>query len=69
MAKRNFWQLDPKLQSALGSALSGVNEMFHPQAKQAHEIREEQGQRGVQLGNEGDPLKITIKRKNDPAGE
>ncbi len=62
MAKRGFWQLDPKRRSALSAALAGANELFHPQEKQAHEIREEQGQRGVQLGNEGDPLKITIKR-------
>lgn len=69
MAKRSFWQLDPKQRSALGAALAGANELFHPQAKQAHEIREEQGQRGVQLGNEGDPMKITIKRKSNPAEE
>ncbi len=69
MAKRDFWQLDPKHRSALGAALSGANELFHPQEKQAHEVREEQGQRGVQFGNEGDPMKITIKRKPDPEGE
>ena len=36
--------------------------LFHPQAKQALEIQDEQKQQGVQLGNEGDPMKITIKR-------
>lgn len=69
MPKRNFWQLDPKQRSALGAALSGANELFHPQAKQTHEIREEQGQRGVQLGNKSDPMKITIKKKPDSSGE
>lgn len=62
MAKRGIWHLDPKRRGALSAALSGANELFHPQAKQAHEIQEEQSQRAVQLGNEGDPMKITIKR-------
>ncbi len=62
MAKRGFWSIDPKRRSVLGAALSGVNELFHPQAKQAHEIQEEQKQRAVDLGSEGDPMKITIKR-------
>lgn len=62
MTKGSIWRLDPKRRSALGAALSGANELFHPQAKQAHEIREEQGRQGVQLGNEDDPMKITIKR-------
>lgn len=62
MRKRSIWNLDPKHRSALGAALSGANELFHPQAKQAHEIQEEQKQRAVDLGNEGDPMKITIKR-------
>lgn len=62
MAKRSIWHMDPKHRGALSAALSGVNELFHPQAKQAHEIQEEQSQQAVQLGNEGDPMKITIKR-------
>jgi hypothetical protein len=63
MAKRSFWNIDPKHRSALGAALSGTNELFHPQAKQAHEIQEEQKQRAVDLGSDGDPMKITIKRR------
>lgn len=62
MKKRGIWNIDPKHRSVLGAALAGANELFHPQAKQAHEIQEEQNQQGVQLGNEGDPMKITIKR-------
>ncbi len=62
MPKRNIWRLDPKHRGVLGAALSGANELFHPQAKQAHEIQEKQSHRAVQLGNEGDPMKITIKR-------
>lgn len=54
--------MDPKHRSVLGAALSGANELFHPQAKQAHEIQEEQKQTAVDLGSEGDPMKITIKR-------
>lgn len=62
MAKRGFWKLDPKRRGVLGAALSGANELFHPQAKQSHEIQEEQKQRAVDLGSEGDPMKITIQR-------
>lgn len=62
MANRSFWHIHSKRRSALGAALSGANELFHPQAKQAHEIQEEQKQRAVDLGSEGDPMKITIKR-------
>lgn len=62
MTKRSIWHLAPKRRAALGAALSGANELFHPQAKQAHEIQEGQSQQGVELGNEGDPMKITIKR-------
>jgi len=62
MAKRGIWRLDPKSRGALSAVLSGVNELFHPQAKQAHEILDEQKERAVDLGNEGDPMKITIKR-------
>ena len=61
MAKKSFWNLHPKGKSALGAALSGANELFHPQANGGHEVRQEQGRAGVQLGNEGDPHKITIK--------
>lgn len=35
MKRRGIWHLDPKRRSALGAALSGANELFHPQAKQA----------------------------------
>lgn len=38
MAKRGIWNINPKRRGALGAALSGANELFHPQAKQAHEI-------------------------------
>lgn len=62
MAKRSIWHLDPKRRGALSAALSGANELFHPQAKAAHEIQEEQSQQAVQLGNEDDSMKITIKR-------
>ncbi len=62
MKRRSIWHIDPKRRSALGAALSGANELFHPQAKQAHEIQEEESQKAIQLGNEGDPMKITIKR-------
>jgi hypothetical protein len=67
MKKRSIWNFDPRHRSALGAALSGANELFHPQAKQAHEIQEEQRAKAVDLGNEGDPMKITIKRPaSDP---
>lgn len=62
MVKRSIWHMDPKRRSVLGAALSGANELFHPQAKQAHEIQQEQEQKAVDLGSEGDPMKITIKR-------
>jgi hypothetical protein len=63
MGKRRIWNINPKRRSAFGAAVSGANELFHPQAKQAHEIQEEQKQRAVDLGSEGDPMKITIKRR------
>lgn len=62
MKKRIVWNLDPKRRGVLSAALSGANELFHPQAKQTHEIQEGQRSQGVQLGNEGDPIKITLKR-------
>ena len=61
-AKKRWWQLDPRTRGIAGAALSGMDELFHGTAKNAHEIREEQGRRVVELGNEGDPSKITIKR-------
>lgn len=67
MKKRGIWHLDRKSRSALSAALSGANELFHPQAKQAHEIQEEQSQQAVQLGNDGDPMRITIKRPPNPS--
>ena len=61
MAKKSFSNLHPKGKSALGAALSGANELFYLQTNDAHEVRQEQGRAEVQLGNGGDPHKITIK--------
>ena len=59
--KKKLWHLDDRSRRSTRALLSGVEELFYPTAKNAHEIVEVQGQRAVDIGNEGDPMKITIK--------
>ena len=38
-----------------------MDEIFHPQAHEATQIKEEQKRAVFQTGNEGDPLKLTMR--------
>jgi hypothetical protein len=62
VAKKKWWEISPRGRGIASAAFSGMDDMFHGTAKQAHEIREEQNRKVVSTSNEGDPLKITIKR-------
>jgi len=42
-------------------AFGMMDEIFHPQAHEATQIKEEQKRAVFQTGNEGDPLKLTIR--------
>ena len=53
--------MTPRGKGVAGSAFSGMDELFHGTAKQAQIVREEQKRKAVQLGKEGDLLKITMK--------
>jgi len=56
------WKLKPKGSGLASGAFGIMDEIFHPQAHQATQIKEEQKRAAFQQGNEGDPMKITIKR-------
>jgi len=60
-SKKKPWHFSERSRKSTGALLSGVNELFHPAAQNAHEVIEKQNQRGVDHGSEGDPLKITLK--------
>lgn len=60
-SEKKWWHLADRSRRNIRAVLSGVDELFHPIAKNAHESIEEQNQKGVDHGSEGDPLKITIK--------
>lgn len=62
MTTRRWWELDPKTRSLAASALSGAHELFHGNTQSSHEVREQEKRQGIELNDEGDPMKITIKK-------
>ena len=60
--KRDWWKIKPKGKGVAAVAFTGLDEIFHPEAKNAHEVREAAKQRAIQLNSEGDPkhIKITL---------
>lgn len=59
--KKDWWKIKPKGKGLAGVVFSGMDEIFHPQAKNSQEVREAAKQRAVQLNSEGDPKHIRIK--------
>jgi hypothetical protein len=61
VVKKDWWKIKPKGKGLASVAFSGLDEIFHPEAKNAQEVREAAKQRAVQLNSEGDPKHIHIK--------
>ena len=59
--KKGWWKITPKGIGNASGAFGVFDEIFHPQAHEASQIREEQKRAVFQTGNEGDPLRVTIK--------
>lgn len=59
--KMSWWKIKPKGKGLAGVAFSGIDEVFHPEARKAELIREAQRNRKIQINSEGDPKHITIK--------
>lgn len=59
--KKGYWKIKPKGSGIASGAIGVFDEIFHPQAHEATQIKEEQKRAVFQTGNEGDPLKIIIK--------
>ena len=59
--KKGWWKIQPKGSGLTSGAFGIMDEIFHPQAHQATQIKEEQNRAVFQQGSEGDPLKITIR--------
>ena len=58
--KKGWWKITPKGTGNASGAFGVFDEIFHPQAHEATLIKEEQKRAVVQVGNEGDPLRISI---------
>ena len=58
--KKGWCKIQPKGSGLTSGAFGMMDEIFHPQAHQATQIKEEQKRAVFQQGSEGDPLKITI---------
>ena len=63
--KKGWWKIKPKGKGLVSIAFSGMDELFHPESKNASLIREAQKNRKMQLNSEGDPKHITIKLPKD----
>ena len=59
--KKDWWKIKPKGKGFAGVAFSGIDELFHPEARKAEAVREAQKNKKIQLNSEGDPKHITIK--------
>jgi len=59
--KKGWWKIAPKGMGNASGAFRVFDEIFHPQAHEATQIKEEQKRAVFQTGKEGDPLKVTIK--------
>ena len=59
--KKGWWKIKPKGKGLAGVAFSGIDELFHPEAKKVEAVREAQKNKKIQLNSEGDPKHITIK--------
>jgi hypothetical protein len=59
--KSGWWKIKPKGVGNASGAFGVIDEIFHPQAYEATQIKEEQKRAVFQTGNEGDPLKVTIR--------
>ena len=59
--KKGWWKITPKGIGNANGAFGVFDEIFHPQAYEATQIKEEQNRAVFQTGNEGDPLRVTIK--------
>jgi hypothetical protein len=59
--KKDWWKIKSKGKGLAGVAFSGIDELFHPVAKNAELIREAQKNKKIQLNSEGNPKHITIK--------
>jgi len=64
MFSKGWWKIKPKGSGLANGAFGMMDEIFHPQAHEATQIKEEQKRAVFQQGNEGDPMKITIKLPN-----
>ena len=58
--KKGWWKITPKGTGNASGAFGVFDEIFHRQAHEAALIKEEQKRAVVQVGNEGDPLRISI---------
>ena len=58
--KSGWWKIKPKGSGLANGAFGMMDEIFHPQAHEATQIKEEQKRAVFQTGNEGDPLKLTM---------
>ena len=63
---KDWWKIKPKGKGLASIAFSGLDEIFHPEAKNAQEVREAAKQRVIQLNSEGDPkhIRITLPKKD-----
>lgn len=59
--KKDWWKIKPKGSGNASAAFGVFDEIFHPQAYEATQTKEEQNRLTFQTGAEGDSLKITIK--------
>jgi hypothetical protein len=59
--KRGWWKITPQGVVNASGAFGVFDEIFHPQAQEITQIKEEQKRAVLQADNEGEPLKITIK--------
>ena len=59
--KKGWWKITPKGIGNARGAFGVIDEIFHPQAHEASQIKEEQKRAIFQTGNEGDSLRVTIK--------
>jgi hypothetical protein len=64
LLKKGWWKIKPKGIGNASGAFGVFDEIFHPQAHEATQIKEEQKRAVFQTGNEGDPLKIVINLSN-----
>ena len=58
---KDWWKIKPKGKGLAAVAFTGLDEIFHPEAKNAQEVRAAAKQRAIQLNSEGDPKHIKIK--------